>query len=74
MNDKLRKIYDDCRHYGAITYRTDFPSDSSYFTIIIFDYDSHNYTFKMLNGEILNMIKDWKEFFQNEKEYYRKIF
>ena len=58
MNDKLRKIYDDCRHYGAITYRTDFTTDSGYLTIIIFDYDNHIYTFKMLNGEILDMMKD----------------
>lgn len=67
MNDKLRKIYDDCRHYGAVTYRTDFPTDNGYLTIIMFDYDNHIYTFKMFNGEILDMMKDWKEFLKWEK-------
>ena len=58
MKDKLRKIYDDCRHYGEIYYQTDFKTDSGYLTIITFDYDNHSYTFKMLNGEILDMTKD----------------
>lgn len=67
MNDKLRKIYDDCRHYGVIYYRTDFKTDSGYLTVITFDYDNHSYTFKMLNGEILDMTKDWKEFSKWER-------
>lgn len=74
MNDKLRKIYDDCRHYGALTYRTDFPTDNGYLTIIMFDYDNHIYTFKMLNGEILGMIKDWKEFFKMRKNVTERFF
>lgn len=58
MNDNLRKIYDDCRHYGEITYRTGFSTNNGYLTIITFNYDNHSYTFKMFNGEILDMTKD----------------
>lgn len=34
------------------------PTDNGYLTIIMFDYDNHIYTFKMFNGEILDMMKD----------------
>ena len=57
MNDELRKIYDDCRHYGEITFRTDFPTVNGYLTFIGIQYNGENYEFKMLNGEVLSMVK-----------------
>lgn len=57
MNDELRKIYEDCRHYGEITFRTDFPTVNGYLTFIGIQYNGENYEFKMLNGEVLSMVK-----------------
>ena len=57
MNDELRKIYDDCRHYGEITFRTDFTTKNGYLTFIDIKYNGENYEFKMLNGEVLSMVK-----------------
>ena len=57
MNDKLRKIYEDCRHYGEITFRTDFATVNGYLTFIGIQYNGENYEFKMLNGEVLSMVK-----------------
>ena len=57
MNDELRKIYDDCRHYGEITFRTDFNTVNGYLTFIGIQYNGENYEFKMLNGEVLSMVK-----------------
>ena len=57
MNDELRKIYEDCRHYGEITFRTDFNTVNGYLTFIGIQYNGENYEFKMLNGEVLSMAK-----------------
>ena len=57
MNDELRKIYEDCRHYGEITFRTDFTTEKGYLTFIDIQYNGENYEFKMLNGEVLSMVK-----------------
>jgi len=57
MNDELRKIYEDCRHYGEITFRTDFNTVNGYLTFIGIQYNGENYEFKMLNGEVLSMVK-----------------
>lgn len=57
MNDKLRKIYDDCRHYGVVTHREDHEKENGFLTFIMFDYNNYHYTFKMFNGEILDMMK-----------------
>ena len=57
MNDELRKIYEDCRHYGEITFRTDFNTVNGYLTFIGILYNDENYEFKMLNGEVLSMVK-----------------
>ena len=57
MNEKLRKIYEDCRHYGEITFRTDFATVNGYLTFIGIQYNGENYEFKMLNGEVLSMVK-----------------
>ena len=57
MNDELRKIYEDCRHYGEITFRTDFATLNGYLTFIGIQYNGENYEFKMLNGEVLSMVK-----------------
>ena len=34
MKDELRKIYDECRLYGDITFRTDFTTERGYLTFI----------------------------------------
>ena len=57
MNDELRKIYEDCRHYGDITFRTGFTTEKGYLTFIDIHYNGENYEFKMLNGEVLSMVK-----------------
>ena len=57
MNEELRKIYEDCRHYGKITFRTDFATVNGYLTFIGIQYNGENYEFKMLNGEVLSMVK-----------------
>ena len=57
MNDELRKIYEDCRHYGEITFRTDFATVNGYLTFIGILYNGENHEFKMLNGEVLSMVK-----------------
>ena len=57
MKDELRKIYNECRHYGDITFRTDFTTESGYLTFIDIHYNGENYEFKMLNGEVLSMVK-----------------
>ena len=57
MNDELRKIYEDCRHYGKITFRTDFTTEKGYLTFIDIHYNGENYEFKLLNGEVLSMVK-----------------
>ena len=73
MNDELRKIYEDCRRYGEITFRTDFTTVNGYLTFIDILYNGENYEFKMLNGEVLSMVKFWKELYY-EKECNRKVF
>lgn len=57
MNDELRKIYEDCRCYGEITFRTNFTTANGYLTFIDIQYNGENYEFKMLNGEVLSMVK-----------------
>ena len=57
MNDELRKIYEDCRRYGEITFRTNFTTENGYLTFIDILYNGENYEFKMLNGEVLSMVK-----------------
>ena len=57
MNDELRKIYKDCRRYGEITFRTNFTTANGYLTFIDIQYNGENYEFKMLNGEVLSMVK-----------------
>ena len=57
MNDELRKIYEDCRHYGEITFRTDFTTKNGYLSFIDIHYNGENYEFKLLNGEVLSMVK-----------------
>ena len=52
MNDELRKIYEDCRRYGEITFRTNFTTENGYLTFIDIQYNGENYEFKMLNGEV----------------------
>lgn len=57
MKDELRKIYNECRLYGNITFRTDFTTENGYLTFIDIQYNGENYEFKMLNGEVLSMVK-----------------
>ena len=57
MNDELRKIYEDCRRYGEIIFRTNFTTENGYLTFIDIQYNGENYEFKMLNGEVLSMVK-----------------
>ena len=67
MKDELRKIYEDCRRYGEITFRTDFTTEKGYLTFIDIQYNGENYEFKMLNGEVLSMEKFWKELYPWER-------
>ena len=57
MKDELRKIYEDCRRYGEITFKTDFTTEKGYLLFIDIQYNGENYEFKMLNGEVLSMEK-----------------
>lgn len=57
MKDELRKIYNECRLYGEITFRNDFTTKDGYLTFIDIHYNGENYEFKLLNGEVLSMEK-----------------
>ena len=57
MNEKLRRFYNECRLYGEITFRTDFTTEKGYLSFIDIQYNGENYEFKMLNGEVLSMVK-----------------